>query len=63
MPTPLNVRLSADPDRVAALAARTLVGRNGLPGDFAGAAVFLAGRASGYVTGQAIYVDGGCSVH
>ncbi|MFJ1866968.1 SDR family NAD(P)-dependent oxidoreductase [Streptomyces sp. NPDC088097] len=61
--TPLNTRLSSDPEKVAALAARTMVGRNGLAGDFAGAAVFLAGRGSGYVTGQSIFVDGGLSVH
>lgn len=61
--TPLNERLSADPDRVQALAARTMVGRNGLPTDFAGAAVFLAGPSAGYVTGQSIFVDGGFSVH
>ncbi|NUS87361.1 MAG: SDR family oxidoreductase [Streptomyces sp.] len=61
--TPLNTRLSADPEQVAALAARTMVGRNGLAEDFAGAAVFLASRASAYVTGQALFVDGGLSVH
>jgi NAD(P)-dependent dehydrogenase (short-subunit alcohol dehydrogenase family) len=61
--TPLNARLSADPDKAAALAARTMIGRNGQPDDFAGAAVFLASRASAYVTGQAIFVDGGFSVH
>ncbi|MEU2587883.1 SDR family oxidoreductase [Streptomyces avermitilis] len=61
--TPLNARLSSDPEKVAALAARTMVGRNGLPEDFAGAVVFLASRASAYVTGQAIFVDGGFSVH
>jgi NAD(P)-dependent dehydrogenase (short-subunit alcohol dehydrogenase family) len=61
--TPLNARLSSDPEKVAALAARTMIGRNGLAEDFAGAAVFLASRASGYVTGQAIFVDGGLSVH
>lgn len=61
--TPLNARLSADPEKVAALAARTMVGRNGLAEDFAGAAVFLASGASAYVTGQAIFVDGGLSVH
>ncbi|WP_329565626.1 SDR family NAD(P)-dependent oxidoreductase [Streptomyces sp. NBC_01361] len=61
--TPLNARLSSDPEKVAALAARTMVGRNGLAEDFAGAAVFLAGPASAYVTGQAIFVDGGFSVH
>jgi NAD(P)-dependent dehydrogenase (short-subunit alcohol dehydrogenase family) len=61
--TALNARLSSDPDRVAALAARTMVGRNGLADDFAGAAVFLASRAAGYVTGQSLFVDGGFSVH
>jgi gluconate 5-dehydrogenase len=61
--TPLNARLSSDPEKVAALAARTLTGRSGLAEDFEGAAVFLAGRASAYVTGQSIFVDGGFSVH
>ncbi len=61
--TPLNMRLSSDPEKVTALAERTMVGRNGLAEDFAAAAVFLAGRGSGYVTGQAIFVDGGLSVH
>jgi NAD(P)-dependent dehydrogenase (short-subunit alcohol dehydrogenase family) len=59
--TPLTAEVSADPVRVKALAARTMIGRNGLPGDFAGAAVFLASRASDYVTGQMIHVDGGLS--
>ncbi len=59
--TPLTAEVSADPVRTAALAARTMVGRNGLPADFAGAAVFLASPASDYVTGQIIRVDGGFS--
>lgn len=61
--TPLNARLQEDPARVAALAARTMVGRNGVPEDFATAALFLTSPASGYVTGQSIHVDGGFSVH
>ncbi|WP_205325060.1 SDR family NAD(P)-dependent oxidoreductase [Glycomyces sp. YM15] len=61
--TPLNERLASDPEQVSALAARTMTGRNGLAEDFAGAAVFLASRASAYVTGQSIFVDGGLSVH
>lgn len=61
--TPLNARLSSNPETVAALAARTLVGRNGRPDDFAGPAVFLASPAAAYITGQSIAVDGGFSVH
>lgn len=61
--TPLNARLQEDLERVAALAARTMVGRNGVPDDFATAALFLASPASAYVTGQSIAVDGGFSVH
>ncbi|MER6603213.1 SDR family NAD(P)-dependent oxidoreductase [Streptomyces parvus] len=61
--TPLNARLQSDPEKVVSLAARTLVGRNGLAEDFAGAAVFLAGRSSAYVTGQSVFVDGGFSAH
>lgn len=61
--TPLNARLQEDPDKIAALAARTMIGRNGLPSDFAGAAVFLAGAGSAYVTGHSLFVDGGMSAH
>ncbi|WP_459960146.1 SDR family NAD(P)-dependent oxidoreductase [Nocardia sp. IFM 10818] len=63
VPTPLNARMSSDPEMVASLAARTLIGRNGHPDDFAGAAIFLASPAAAYITGQAIFVDGGFSVH
>jgi gluconate 5-dehydrogenase len=59
--TPLTAEVSADPARLAALAARTMTGRNGQPADFAGAAVFLASPASDYITGQIIRVDGGFS--
>ena len=46
-------------DRVLA---RTPTGRWGRPEDFEGIAVFLASRASDFVTGTAIPVDGGFSV-
>jgi NAD(P)-dependent dehydrogenase (short-subunit alcohol dehydrogenase family) len=59
--TPLTAEIAGDPERSAALAARTMIGRNGEPADFEGAAVFLASRASDYVTGQLIFVDGGFS--
>ena len=61
VPTRLNAAIAADPERMAAMAARTMTGRNGEPADFAGVAVFLASRASDYVTGQTLYVDGGFS--
>ncbi|MFK4761070.1 SDR family NAD(P)-dependent oxidoreductase [Microbacterium sp. ZW T5_45] len=61
--TPLNARLQEDPEKIATLAARTMIGRNGLPSDFAGAAVFLAGAGSAYVTGHSLFVDGGMSAH
>ena len=62
VPTRLNAHVARDPQRSAAMAARTMTGRNGAPEDFAGVAVFLASRASDYVTGQTLYVDGGFSV-
>ena len=39
--------------------ARTPAQRWGVPGDFAGIAVFLASPASAYITGQQISIDGG----
>ncbi len=59
--TPMTRAVASDPARSAALAARTMVGRNGEPADFEGIAVFLASQASDYVTGQLICVDGGFS--
>ena len=59
--TPLTAPVLADRARADALAARTMVGRNGEPADLHGIAVFLASDASAYVTGQTIHVDGGFS--
>ncbi|HEX77041.1 MAG TPA: glucose 1-dehydrogenase [Dehalococcoidia bacterium] len=42
--------------------ARTPAGRWGEPHDLAGAAIFLASRASDFVTGAALPVDGGYSI-
>ncbi|GAA5184408.1 glucose 1-dehydrogenase [Rugosimonospora acidiphila] len=61
--TPMTEAIFADPERALAMAERTLVGRNGEPEDFAGAAVFLSSAAAAHITGQALFVDGGFSVH
>lgn len=59
--TPLTEEVFADPAKVSAHAARTMIGRNGVPVDFAGCAVYLASDASAAVTGQTLFVDGGYS--
>jgi len=61
VPTAMTRQVAGDPVRSAALAARTMIGRNGVPADFEGIAVFLASSASSYITGQLICVDGGFS--
>jgi gluconate 5-dehydrogenase len=59
--TALTAPVVADRVRWQANAARTFIGRNGELPDLAGTAIFLASRASDYVTGQTIFVDGGFS--
>lgn len=59
--TPLTAPVAGNPARWQAMAERTFAGRNGELADLRGTAVFLASRASDYVTGQTIFVDGGFS--
>jgi gluconate 5-dehydrogenase len=59
--TPLTEPVFADPATVAKHAARTMIGRNGVPADFGACAVFLASEAAVAVTGQTLFVDGGYS--
>lgn len=59
--TEFNKVLWEDPKIYAFAVERTPAGRWGTPSDIVGAALFLASRASDYVTGQVIYVDGGLS--
>jgi gluconate 5-dehydrogenase len=59
--TPLTAPVANDPARWKAMAERTFIGRNGELADLRGTAIFLASRASDYVTGQTIFVDGGFS--
>lgn len=50
------------PDLEQRVTSRTPAGRWGEPDELAGAAVFLASRASDFVTGAALAVDGGFSI-
>lgn len=59
--TPLTAPVVNDPARWQAMADKTFTGRNGELADLRGTAVYLASRASDYVTGQTIFVDGGFS--
>lgn len=57
--TELTASVFADKERAQRLADATLLGRNGVPYDLVGPAIFLASPASAYVTGQTISCDGG----
>lgn len=57
--TPLNTRALDIPERLAAIVARTPMGRIGKVEELVGASVFLASQAASFVTGQIIAVDGG----
>ena len=67
LPGWINTDLTApieteDPERHRSISSRIPRGRWGEPEDLGGAAVFLASRASDYVTGVSLPVDGGYSI-
>jgi len=57
--TEMNTKLLKDTKFNNWVKSRTPAGRWGKPEELAGAAVFLASKASDYINGQIIYVDGG----
>jgi 2-dehydro-3-deoxy-D-gluconate 5-dehydrogenase len=59
MNTDINSALQADPVRSRQISERIPAGRWGEPQDLGGAVVFLASRASDYVNGHVLVVDGG----
>ncbi|WP_037308768.1 SDR family NAD(P)-dependent oxidoreductase [Ruegeria halocynthiae] len=58
-PTELTQAVFDDPERAARNAAQTCIRRNGRLEDIDGPILFLCSRASDYVTGQVLMVDGG----
>jgi 2-deoxy-D-gluconate 3-dehydrogenase len=59
MATDNTEALRADPERSRQIMERIPAGRWGTPDDLTGAVVFLASRASDYVQGHVLVVDGG----
>jgi gluconate 5-dehydrogenase len=59
--TEMNRAIMDDAPLYQSRVSRVPAGRWGDPGELGGAAIFLSSRASDYVTGQVIYVDGGLS--
>jgi 2-deoxy-D-gluconate 3-dehydrogenase len=57
--TDMNEALIADEERAKSIMQRIPSGRWGKPEDFRGVVVWLASRASAYVTGEVVVVDGG----
>ncbi|MEO6774334.1 MAG: SDR family oxidoreductase [Kofleriaceae bacterium] len=60
--TPLAAPVLADPAKLAAIVARTPLGRIAEPREVATAVAFLAMPVSSYITGQDLLVDGGMSI-
>lgn len=59
--TEINRPLAEDPEQVSAVIGKTALKRWGELAEIRGAALFLASDASSYVTGTALFVDGGWS--
>lgn len=57
--TEMNSALLANPERLRSISERIPAGRWGVPEDFKGSVVYLASKASSYVSGHVLVVDGG----
>jgi NAD(P)-dependent dehydrogenase (short-subunit alcohol dehydrogenase family) len=60
--TPLVAALRNDPERFRFINERTPMGRWGQPEELEGTVIFLASKASDFITGQTIFVDGGWTI-
>jgi len=57
--TELTKPALADPEYAKRMKARIPLGRWAMPDDIVGATIFFASKASDFVTGQVLYIDGG----
>jgi NAD(P)-dependent dehydrogenase (short-subunit alcohol dehydrogenase family) len=60
--TPMSACVVGDQEGKERIISTIPMGRLGLPSDLVGAMVFLVSSASDFVTGQTIFVDGGCTI-
>jgi gluconate 5-dehydrogenase len=59
--SPLTAEICEDPKRIAPFLARLPMGRVAETKDMIGLVLFLSGAGSDFITGQIVYVDGGCT--
>jgi NAD(P)-dependent dehydrogenase (short-subunit alcohol dehydrogenase family) len=60
--TPLSAGVLSNKGQKRSILATIPMGRLGLPSDLVGAMIFLSSNASSFITGQTIFVDGGCTI-
>lgn len=57
--TEMNTALLKDENRLRSISERIPAGRWGVPEDFKGSVIYLASKASSYVSGHVLVIDGG----
>jgi len=60
--TPMSAPVVEDPEARERIVSTIPMGRLGVPGDLVGAMIFLSSKASDFITGQTLMVDGGCTI-
>lgn len=60
--TKMSEGVLSDPEMKKSILSTIPMGRLGLPSDLVGAMIFLSSSASDFMTGQTIFVDGGCTI-
>jgi NAD(P)-dependent dehydrogenase (short-subunit alcohol dehydrogenase family) len=60
--TKMSDSVLSDPEKRKSILSTIPMGRLGLPSDLVGAMIFLSTSASDFITGQTIFVDGGCTI-